>query len=223
MAKDRDDAVGANAPADLVSIAAPVEATVTVERSVFCAHAVPVRDEAQVMGELAALRAATPKARHVVWAYALADGRTRCSDDGEPQGSSGKPTLEVLTHAGLVDTALLTTRVFGGVLLGVGGLVRAYTAAAQAALDQARRVVRTRCTPAVLTCDYGSYERLAGLAARFGGTVEDPAFAADVTFTALFRGQVPPDFLTAVREATRGCIVPTIGPTVIREVPDGRA
>ena len=107
-------------------------------RSRFIAQIVHVESEDAAAAHVAAVRARHYDARHNVPAWILSDGRERASDDGEPQRTSGMPTLEVLRGAGLRDVCCVTTRYFGGTLLGPGGLVRAYTAAAQAAVESAR-------------------------------------------------------------------------------------
>ena len=107
-------------------------------RSRFIAQLTHVESEAEAERFIQEVRARHHDARHNVPAWILADGRERCSDDGEPQRTSGMPTLEVLRGAGLENVCCVTTRYFGGTLLGPGGLVRAYTAAAQNAVAAAR-------------------------------------------------------------------------------------
>ena len=108
-------------------------------RSRFIASLRHVEGEEQAAAHLAEIRALHHDARHNVPAWILADGRERCSDDGEPQRTAGMPALEVLRGAGLMDVSVVVTRYFGGTLLGPGGLVRAYTAAVQEAVAAARR------------------------------------------------------------------------------------
>ena len=107
-------------------------------KSRFIAQLVHVESVDEAQAHQAAVRARHYDARHNVPAFILVDGTERASDDGEPQRTSGMPTLEVLRGAGLKDVCCVTTRYFGGTLLGPGGLVRAYTVAAQAAIEQAR-------------------------------------------------------------------------------------
>ena len=107
-------------------------------KSRFIAQLIHVESVDEAAAHQAAVRSRHYDARHNVPAFALADGTERASDDGEPQRTSGMPTLEVLRGAGLKNVCCVTTRYFGGTLLGSGGLVRAYTAAAQAAVEQAR-------------------------------------------------------------------------------------
>ena len=186
------------------TIAARCSASVTIERSEFIAVAFPTPDEAGAFGVLEEIRKVNPKARHNVWAYVLRDGRERYSDDGEPQKTAGVPTLEVLRHSGLVDVAIVTTRYFGGVLLGAGGLVRAYTQAAQRALEAAEVLEYTRCVTLRLTLDYGSYAKAAHMAAAAGGHVGEATFTDEVTMPVTFRAGEQAGFIAEITELTAG-------------------
>ena len=93
--------------------------------------------EDEALAFLEEIRAANRMARHNVYAYVLCGGRVRYTDDGEPAKTAGMPTLEAIQHAGLEDVAVVVTRYFGGILLGTGGLVRAYTDATKAAIEAA--------------------------------------------------------------------------------------
>jgi len=118
------------------TLCARADASAEVEdrRSRFIALMRHVESEAEADAFVAEVRARHHDARHNVPAWILADGRERCSDDGEPQRTAGMPVLEVLRGAGLADVCCVVTRYFGGTLLGPGGLVRAYTGATQAAV-----------------------------------------------------------------------------------------
>ena len=107
------------------------------KRSRFIATAAFADTEEKALAVLNAVRAANRTARHNVYAYVLQNGRTRYSDDGEPAKTAGTPVLETIGHAGVSDVIVVVTRYFGGILLGTGGLVRAYTAAAGGALQNA--------------------------------------------------------------------------------------
>ena len=119
-----------------VIVSAEGQAEITEKKSRFIGQVFPVHTQTEAEERIAAVRKKMYDARHHCHAFALGPARetTHCSDDGEPSGTAGKPILEVLTGAGLTDTLIVVTRYFGGTLLGTGGLVRAYTQAAQAAL-----------------------------------------------------------------------------------------
>ena len=123
-------------------------------RSRFLAHARPVTTEEEALAFLEQIRSKYWDASHNVYAYSLREGQIRrFSDDGEPQGTSGMPTLEVLTKSGITDAIIVVTRYFGGVLLGAGGLVRAYSHAARMAVDAAEVLTMRPCTVGELRCD----------------------------------------------------------------------
>lgn len=192
------------------TLSAGVEVTGEFEdrRSRFIAQLVHVSSEAEAEAHIAAVRARHHDARHNVPAWILADGRERCSDDGEPSRTSGMPTLDVLKGAGLADVCCVVTRYFGGTLLGPGGLVRAYTAAAQAAAEAARRqgaiVEMTLVTPVTAQVPYALYDRCARLVSDAGGKVADSLFAEDVQLTCLFHDGDEQRFIDAMRELACG-------------------
>lgn len=123
------------------TLPAAVSAALEIRKSRFIAHAIPVDDRAAAMAALQRLRAEHPAATHVCWAL-LAGGQSGMSDDGEPSGTAGRPILEVLRHHDLDGVLAAVVRYYGGVKLGAGGLVRAYTDAIAAALLDAERVER---------------------------------------------------------------------------------
>ena len=150
-------------------------------RSRFLAHARPVTTEEEALAFLEQIRSKYWDASHNVYAFSLREGQIRrFSDDGEPQGTSGMPTLEVLTKSGITDAIIVVTRYFGGVLLGAGGLVRAYSHAARMAVDAAEVLTMRPCTVGELRCDYTQYGKLAALLPAMEGVVEDTIFEADV-------------------------------------------
>ena len=148
------------------------------KRSRFISQAAFADSEERALAFLEEVRAKHRTANHNVYAYVLRQGaRTRYSDDGEPAKTSGLPTLEAIQHAGLVDCIVVTTRYFGGTLLGTGGLVRAYTQAAAGALAAARVVEVRVCVQGAWTVDYALYETAQKLLAAAGARVGEAAFA----------------------------------------------
>ena len=130
------------------------------KRSRFIASAAFADTEEAALAHLNRIKAANRTARHNVYAYVLREGgRTRYSDDGEPAKTAGTPVLEAIGHAGLSDVIVVVTRYFGGVLLGTGGLVRAYTAAASGALQQAEIVSMRLVTDCAVTVPYPKFEQ----------------------------------------------------------------
>ena len=177
-------------------------------KSRFIAQLVHAASEEDAAQHIATVRARHYDARHNVPAWILLDGRERQSDDGEPSRTSGMPTLEVLRGAGLKDVCCVVTRYFGGTLLGPGGLVRAYSAATRAAIDDARArgllVEMTSVTPVHVAVPYARYETALRMA-RDAGAHDLPAdFAADVTLNLVFRSGEERAFIAALTEASGG-------------------
>ena len=193
------------------SIARPATAEVVERKSRFIGLAHPASSEEEAFSVLEDVRAANPEARHNVWAYLLLNGRERCSDDGEPQKTAGLPTLEVLRRSGLSDLVLVTTRYFGGILLGTGGLVRAYTQAAQETLAAAEQVEYTSCVEVVCRLPYSLYEQARRMAVDAGGKPGEAAFTNEVELPVVFREGEHAAFVAAVGELARGKDLCTVG------------
>lgn len=157
------------------------EASFEEKRSRFIAHVMPVHTAEEAAAFVEAMKREYWDARHNVWAYVLADGTKRFSDDGEPQGTAGMPTLDVLEKQGVVDVCVVTTRYFGGILLGAGGLVRAYSHSAAMGLEAAEVVKMVPCVTATLTTDYPFYGRVPSLLAQWSAEALDTAFEENVT------------------------------------------
>ena len=170
------------------------------KRSRFLGVAIPCTTEEEVTAHLAELRSKYWDARHNVYAYILKNGASRFSDDGEPHGTAGKPVLDVLAGSGLVDVLIVVTRYFGGTLLGTGGLVRAYSAAAKDAVNAAQRVMMCPCVTYEINCPYPEHQRLMRLLEDNGATVEDTVFAADVTEKFALKEENCDDFLASLTE-----------------------
>ena len=181
----------------------------TEKRSRFIGQLWPVETEAEALEKLASVRKEYHDARHTCFAYIVRDGgAVRYGDDGEPQGTAGQPILAVLSGAELTNVCCTVTRYFGGVLLGTGGLVRAYTAAAKAALSDAgiSRMALWRCER--LHCPYPMYERIRRLLEERETVTESTKFGADVALEILIRGDRAADFDDALREISAGAVVP---------------
>lgn len=209
--------------ASYLTIRSGVEETGEFEdrRSRFIAQLVHVGSEREADEFIAVVRSRHHDARHNVPAWILSDGRERCSDDGEPSRTSGMPVLEVLRGAGLKDVCCVVTRYFGGTLLGPGGLVRAYTAAAQQAVataqDDGAIVEMTLVTPVVVQLPYALYDRVSRLATDAGGKVTDSLFVEDVQLTLAFKSGSEAPFLSAVRELACGDDLARAGEPVFAE------
>lgn len=174
------------------------------KKSRFIGHIAHVETEEEALAFLDEIRTQHRMARHNVYAYVLRNGRIRYSDDGEPQKTAGMPTLEAIQHAGLVDVAVVVTRYFGGVLLGTGGLVRAYTQATQAAIEAAEVVVVSRCVDIMFEVPYGLYEQVIRLAEACEAKVRETDFAAEVMIALRMLDGAQDPLVTKLTELTRG-------------------
>ncbi len=153
-----------------------------VKKSRFIGHIAPVTTAEQALEFIAAVIKKHWDATHNVYAYILREGGIkRYSDDGEPQGTAGIPTLDVLEKSGVTDCAVVVTRYFGGIMLGAGGLVRAYSHSASIAVAAGGIVTRAMCARLKVTCDYYFYGKLSSLVPESGGVIEDTVFEDNVT------------------------------------------
>ncbi len=158
----------------------------TVVNSRFIATLSPAFSADEARSFIARIRKEFPDATHNVPAYIIGGGNSvteYCSDDGEPAGTSGRPALAVLRGSGLGDAVLVVTRYFGGTLLGKGGLVRAYTEAAQRVVQAVPRAHKVPVHVALLALPYPLLEQARRLASHHHSDILDESFAADVTLT----------------------------------------
>ncbi len=155
-----------------------------VKHSRFIGHIKPVTTQDEAVEFINEIKSKHWDATHNVYAYILRDGQTqRYSDDGEPQGTAGIPVLNVLQKELLTDCAAVVTRYFGGILLGTGGLVRAYSQSAKLAADAGGIITMGLCVVLNICCDYNFYGRLPSLISENGGIIESTDFADNVAVT----------------------------------------
>lgn len=152
------------------------------KRSRFIGTCRPVKTEQEALDFIARMRTQYWDASHNVYAYILREtGTQRFSDDGEPQGTAGIPVIDTLKKSGVVDAVVVATRYFGGILLGGGGLIRAYSHTASLALGAARKITMRECLLLSTQCDYSLYGRAAAVIPECGGVVDDTQFLESVT------------------------------------------
>ncbi len=172
------------------TIARRCESRFIEKKSEFIGYLCPVQTEEQAVAFIEEIRAMHRKATHNCYAYILRENNAaRHSDDGEPGGTAGVPIYEVLRKEGLTDVCCVVTRYFGGVLLGAGGLVRAYTKGAKDAVDAAQIKCMAEAVKLAVTVDYGLYGRLAQVFADFDARVEDERFADNVRIVLHIRAE----------------------------------
>ena len=163
------------------------ESEFTEKRSRFISHVWRVESEAEARARIEEVRKKHYDARHNCWCYLLQEGGTvRYSDDGEPQGTAGQPMLNVFQRQEVTNVCCVVTRYFGGVLLGAGGLTRAYARGARDALEAAGAARMQLWTVWDVPCTYPLLERVKLEAAGCGGVVRDADYGADITLRAAF-------------------------------------
>ena len=180
------------------------EAEFTEKRSSFLGHVRMVETEDEAKTFVAEMKKKYYDARHNCWCYIIKDGAVRYSDDGEPQGTAGIPMLEVLKREGVTNVVCVVTRYFGGVLLGTGGLLRAYTKSAKDALDAAGISVVRRWVMAELACTYSLLERLKLECTAVNGLVSDVEYSTDVCLKLLLPEDGVEDFSRRIADVTAG-------------------
>lgn len=152
-----------------------------VKKSRFIGYVKPVKTQEEALEFIAEIKSKHWDATHNVYAYTLKEGGIRrFSDDGEPQGTAGIPSLDVLLKEEVVDCCVVVTRYFGGIMLGAGGLVRAYSHGAKIALDAGGIITMSLCKIVKVVTDYNFYGRLVPLICEEGGIVEDTQFTDNV-------------------------------------------
>lgn len=195
------------------------ESTYTEKRSTFLGHVRPVETEDEARAFIAQMKKQYHDARHNCWCYLIRGGAERYSDDGEPQGSAGIPMLEVFRRAGVTNAVCVVTRYFGGVLLGTGGLLRAYTKSAKDALSDAGISAVRRWVCVDVQCSYALLERVKNAAAALCGAVDGMDYGADVTLHLLLPEEAAGTFETQLRDLSSGAAAMAVTGEALRDVP----
>ena len=152
----------------------------TEKKSRFIGRVWQVDTEEEALSKIQEMKKLHYDATHNCWAYIIKDGAVRFSDDGEPGGTAGMPMLQVLEREGLSNVVCVVTRYFGGILLGAGGLVRAYTKGAKIAVDAAGKSMKRVWTVLYVPCPYNFYERVKLEVEAFGGLIRNTEFGTEV-------------------------------------------
>ena len=176
------------------------------KKSHFIGRAWPVETEEEALEKIQAMKKQHYDATHNCWAYIIKDGAVRFSDDGEPGGTAGMPMLQVLQREGLFNIVCVVTRYFGGVLLGAGGLVRAYTKGAKIAIDAAGKSMKRVWSVLYIPCPYTFYERVKLEAEAFGAVIRKTDFGAEVELEILVAEADAQGFLDKLTDMTAGTV-----------------
>ena len=198
------------------------ETELVEKRSRFIGHVWPVGSEEEARARIEEMKKKYYDARHNCWCYRLKEGGVeRYSDDGEPQGTAGQPMLNVFQREQVTNVCCVVTRYFGGILLGAGGLVRAYTQSAKDALDAAGISVVRRWVEVAVPCPYSFFERMKLEVEAQNGVLGEVEYAADVTVHALLPEGNVEAFSARLTELTAGGLAPSIIGDRFQPVPLG--
>ena len=162
----------------------PAESEFAEKRSRFIGHIWPVETEEEAQAHIKAMKSQYYDARHNCWCYLIGDNIVRYSDDGEPQGTAGQPMLKVFQRENVTNVCCVVTRYFGGILLGAGGLTRAYSRSAKETLSAAGAATMGLWRQVRLQCPYPLLERVKLEIGTWGGLIDNTEYGADVTVTA---------------------------------------
>lgn len=178
----------------------------TEKKSRFIGRVWPVETEEEALERIQQMKKQHYGATHNCWAYIIKDGAVRFSDDGEPGGTAGMPMMQVLQREGISNVVCVVTRYFGGILLGAGGLVRAYTKGAKIAVDAAGKSMKRVWSVLYVPCPYSFYERVKLEVAAFGGIIRDTQFGAEVDLEILVPRDQSTPFLDRLTDMSAGTL-----------------
>ncbi len=188
-----------------VTVKEAATASFVERKSEFIGHISPVKTEEEAIAFVNKIKKQYADAKHNVYAYLLRENNiTRFSDDGEPHGTAGLPVLDVLRKEGVTDVAVVVTRYFGGILLGTGGLVRAYSQGAKMALDAAGKSVVEKLLEFSLRVSYSDLQKVEPILENYTMLRLDTAYADDVRLSAALREGEYPALEKAITERTNG-------------------
>ena len=180
------------------------EGELVEKKSIFTGYASPVNSEEEAIEFIKAVKKKHGDARHAVYAYMIGANIARYTDDGEPQGTAGIPVLDVIRKSGFTDAVIVVVRYFGGILLGAGGLVRAYSAAAKLAVDAAQIVTYRTYRQFTLTVNYTDHGKLTTLLSSADPINDGIDYAENVKLSLALPEDKFEDFRSSVMEITAG-------------------
>ena len=195
------------------------ESEFTEKRSRFITHLYKVETEAEARARIEEMKKKYYDARHNCWCYILRGGAKRYSDDGEPQGTAGQPMLAVFQREHVTNVLCVVTRYFGGILLGAGGLTRAYSKSARDALAAAGVAAMGLWTAARCTCPYPLLERVKLEVQAVGGTVDAVDYGAEVALTLSLPEDAPQRLQDRLTELSAGRLRLELSGTELRPGP----
>ena len=189
------------------------------KRSRFIGQVWRVESEEEARARIEETKKRYYDARHNCWCYLIKDGPVRYSDDGEPQGTAGQPMLGVFQKEGVVNVCCVVTRYFGGILLGAGGLVRAYTQSAKDALDAAGISVVRRWVAMEVPCTYAQFEGIRREVEAFGGVVKEVDYGSDVVLSVLLPEERGEAFAARILDRSAGTVEALVAGEAFQDAP----
>ena len=189
-----------------ITLSRPCEVKVTEKKSIFIAYAAPIHSQEEAEGIYLRMKKKYPDARHHVYAWRIGNDTIleRHSDAGEPAGTAGLPVLEVLRKNQIDDAIIVVTRYFGGILLGTGGLLRAYTKSATLAVSEAVPVACKSCNVYNISVSYSNLERIRYILKKNNFLTEEPRFEADPILPVFCEKQREEELFRISQECTSG-------------------
>ena len=176
------------------------------KRSRFITHLWPVETEEEAQAHIREMKSKYYDARHNCWCYHLGQNVQRYSDDGEPQGTAGQPMLKVFERENVTNVCCVVTRYFGGILLGAGGLTRAYSKGAKDALTVAGAATMGLWSCVMIPCSYAAFERVKLEVAAHGGVIDETEYGADITLCVSIMASEVDALQTRLTELSAGTI-----------------
>ena len=182
----------------------------TEKKSLFIGFSTIVKNEDEALEIIKKKKKEYADATHNVYAYMIGDSVARYSDDNEPQGTAGMPVLNSIRMSGITDVLVVVTRYFGGILLGAGGLVRAYSTAASMALEAGGEAVFENYSVMNIRCSYSDYGKMSTEIAQWDAIVDNISFEDEVVIDFAVKEDVANNFLSRITDMFSGRIVPKI-------------
>lgn len=180
------------------------------KKSVFIGFSANVKNEEEALAIIKSKKKEYADATHNVYAYIIGDTIARYSDDNEPQGTAGMPVLNSIRMSGITDVLVVVTRYFGGILLGAGGLVRAYSTAASMALEAGGTALFEEYCVMNVKCSYSDYGRINTELSNVKAIIDNTVFADEVIIDFAIKEEIYCDFLTKLADTFSGRIVPSM-------------
>lgn len=182
----------------------------TEKKSLFIGYSTIVKNEDEALSIIKQKKKEYADATHNVYAYIIGDSIARYSDDNEPQGTAGMPVLNSIRMSGLTDVLVVVTRYFGGILLGAGGLVRAYSTSASMALEAGGVTVYEEYTVMRLNCSYSDYGKTVTELASADAIIDSTDFADEVSIEFAVKEEIKDTFLERIKDVFAGRLIPTV-------------